>query len=98
MPQYPELAAFDSTPEQDKALQIQMKQDPGTGASSPGDYLLKAAVLPQLDGWVTRHLIGVLKSRRDEAYDKATPEDRAISDAALKVDTTIEVPVDAVKP
>lgn len=88
---YPELATFDSTPEQDLALQIQMKQDPGTGASSPGDYLVKAAVVALLDGWVVRHVGLVITNRRKAAYDKATDQERAQVDAILKVDTVIVV-------
>lgn len=89
---YPELAALDSTVDQDLGLTIQFKEDTDTTALTPGAYLA-LIVSAVLDGYATRHVNQIIKSRITTAYDKASPQARAAAATALGVDLVVEVPV-----
>jgi hypothetical protein len=85
---YAELAALDSTPDQDLGLTIQFKEDTQTTAPTPGAYLA-LVVGSVLDSYVSRHVGHVQKARIADAFDKATDAEKQAVAAALKIDLTV---------
>lgn len=87
---YPELALFEPTSEQDKALSIQRKEDSGAivKTNTNGEYaVLQLSLI--LDSYVARHIVNPTVTKVDPAYIKAPANIRAQVDQLLNIDTTI---------
>lgn len=99
---YAELAAVDSTADQDLALTIAFKTyvaslatgDVASAPATPGAYLA-LRVLDVLGGYTTQHVGSVKKTRVSDAFDKATDQDKQQVAAILKVSLTVAPVADA---
>lgn len=99
---YPELAALDSTADQDLGLTIAYKtlltslaNDPVALAAAPrtaGAYLA-SRVSDTLSSYAMQHVAVVQKDRVVEAFVRASPQAREAAALALGVDLDVEVPV-----
>lgn len=93
---YLELANFDSTPDQDLALNIAFKQaklDPlfPTDALSPGDFLQKS-VIRTLNEFSGKHVTSVKDARISKAFDNADDQTKQAVAQVLGVDLAVTVP------
>lgn len=99
---YAELAAVDSTADQDLALTIAFKTylaslapgDVASAPATPGAYLA-VRIQDVLAGYTTQHVGLVKKTRVSDAFDKATDQDKQSVAAILKVSLTVDPVADA---
>lgn len=96
---YPELAAVDSTPDQDLGLTIAYKamlltltpEDLPDAPRTAGAYLA-ARVTDVLSSYAVQHIEGVQTDRIADAFIRATPQAKAAAATALGVDLDVEIP------
>lgn len=84
---YPELAAFDSTKDQDAALTLQRAEDSGTPTATNGAYAV-LILNGIMNDYVLRHISSKTEAKLVEAFGKASVADKAAVAAILKVDVS----------
>lgn len=81
---YPELAAFEPTTDQAKAVSLQRQDDKGVSSGTDGEYVATILSLV-LDGYVARHVHAPAIAALDPAYLKASKPVRDQVDALLNI-------------